>query len=61
MAFQIISRIQSQMYVDLPLVTLFESPTIKELTEAIVSTWSEILDKDELTRLLDEMKWHSEK
>ena len=61
MAFQIISRVQSQMYVDLPLVTLFESPTIKELAEAIVSTWSEILDKDELTRLLEEMKWHSEK
>ena len=44
------------MNVDLPLITLFESPTIKELAEATFSNLSYKLEHDELSRLLDEIE-----
>jgi len=53
---QIVSRIRDCLQIELPLRRLFESPTIAELTMALVQHQAEQVNPEQLARLLDELE-----
>jgi acyl carrier protein len=55
-AIQVIARLQESFDVELPVASLFESPTIAELAALIVQQQSDHLNNQELVSLLEEIE-----
>ncbi|WP_051928061.1 non-ribosomal peptide synthetase [Nitrosococcus oceani] len=55
-AIQVIARLQESFDVELPVVSLFEAPTIEELAVLIMQQQSDHLDNPELASLLGEIE-----
>jgi len=55
LAIRLISRINKDFDIELPVRALFEQPTIAELATLIVQHQAESADKEELLKLLDEL------
>lgn len=53
---QVISRVRERLQVDLPLRTLFETPTIADFAEVIISQEFAQADNDELLHMLAELE-----
>jgi amino acid adenylation domain-containing protein len=60
LATQIISRIRTAFQVQLPLRSIFETPTVADLAQAIVQIQSETPQAEEIDRLLGELEGLSE-
>jgi hypothetical protein len=60
-ATQVISRVRSKKQVELPLISIFESPTIAEMAETILNHEIRQTDPKELERLLDEVEGSSKR
>ncbi|MDP2604349.1 MAG: non-ribosomal peptide synthetase [Deltaproteobacteria bacterium] len=60
LATQVISRVRQAFQMDLPLLTIFEKPTVEELTIVIMEKSSERGAGEEGARILAELKSHSE-
>ena len=56
LATQMVSRIRDAFQVELPLATLFEFPTISELTKAIATARAAQEDASEITQMLEQLK-----
>ena len=56
LATQMVSRIRDAFQVELPLATLFEFPTISELTKAIATARASQEDASEITEMLEQLK-----
>ncbi len=56
LATQMVSRIRDAFQVELPLQTLFEFPTISELTKAIATARASQEDASEITQMLEQLK-----
>jgi acyl carrier protein len=54
MATQIIARAHSKMGVELPLISIFESPTIAEMGKTVLKTMASQIDSRELENLWDD-------
>ena len=55
-AAQVISRVRQTFNVELPLRRFFENPTVAELATAILQSWAEQTDGDELARALEDIE-----
>ena len=56
LAIQVMSRVRDAFQVEFPLRRLFESPTVADLSVAIVERQAEQADQGELTRMIDEVE-----
>jgi acyl carrier protein len=56
MATQVLSRVQETFGVELPLRSMFNSPTVAGLAEAVVQKGLERADEELLARLLAELE-----
>lgn len=56
LATELLSRINETFQVNLPLLTLYESPSLGDLAAAIVQTQAERADAEALAKLLDEVE-----
>ena len=56
MATQVVSRIQEEFGVELPLRAFFENPTIENIAQAIAQAQLENLESDELNNVLNEIE-----
>jgi Phosphopantetheine attachment site len=56
LATQVISRVRQAFQMDLPLRTIFEKPTVEELTMAIMEKLSERGGGEEVARILAEVE-----
>ncbi|MBI5815651.1 MAG: amino acid adenylation domain-containing protein [Nitrospinae bacterium] len=54
MATQVVSRLRAEFSVDLPLISIFEKPTVAQLAELVIQAQLAAMDGDELEALLDE-------
>ena len=55
LGMQVMSQIQNEFGVEIPMRVLFESPTVDGIATAIMETMTESLDDDELADMLDNM------
>ncbi len=60
LATQVISRVREAFQMDMPLHTIFEKPTVEELTMVIMEKLSERGSGEEVARILAEMESLSE-
>jgi acyl-CoA synthetase (AMP-forming)/AMP-acid ligase II len=60
LAVQVVSRIRTTFWVDLPLRTLFEAPTVAEVATAIADRFAQSPEREEQTRILSELEDLSE-
>ncbi|MGH8913985.1 MAG: phosphopantetheine-binding protein, partial [Acidimicrobiia bacterium] len=56
LATQVVSRVRDVFQVELPLVRIFDMPTVAELATAIVDGQADRLEPDQLARLLEEVE-----
>jgi hypothetical protein len=56
MATRVMGQVNSQMEMNIPLLVVFESPTIAEMAEAILIHETDQIGSDEMERLLDEVE-----
>jgi acyl carrier protein len=60
LAIQVISQVRELFQVDVPLRSLFESPTVEGLAVAIARTQAEVEDREKLEQMLSELEQLSE-
>ena len=56
LATRIVSRICRALAVELPLREVFDRPTVAGLAEAIVQRQAELMDRDTLSLILDDLE-----
>lgn len=56
LATQVISRVRNQFHIDLPLITVFEEPTIAGMALRITQLQAELADPEAVERLLSEIE-----
>jgi acyl carrier protein len=59
-ATRVVSQVMKQFQLEIPLQTLFQSPTVAEMASVIVKHQNRKLDKNELENILDELESLSE-
>jgi acyl-CoA synthetase (AMP-forming)/AMP-acid ligase II/acyl carrier protein len=55
MATQVVSRLRTEFSVDLPLISIFEKPTVRQLAWLVIETQLAVMDSDELNGILAEV------
>ena len=59
-ATRVVSQVIKQFQLELPLLSLFQSPTVAEMAAVIIEHRGKLLDEEELERLLSELELMSD-